>query len=174
MEAKIWVFTGDFAGECYLLVADRDFQQVEWIGDGGQLYRACNAFFEPEAVHWIMDSQLETSYHVVLDRKTRRVERKSAFPGPVWYIKRLSDGIYLAATAQEIGAGVKDNYAHLMASEDLETWQDVWRIEHDHFPKRYFKFGVIGFADGEQSRDGFYLFFEALKGLDGKTVLCRI
>jgi hypothetical protein len=180
VEEKIWVFTGDFAGECYILCADRDFQSVEWIGDGGQVYRACSAFFEADTVHWIMDSQLEPSHHVALDRRTRKIIKKtgadgaSAFPGPVWYIKRLADGYYLAATAQEIGPGVLDDYAHLVVSRDLENWAELHRFEHDGLPKRYFKFGVIGFAGGEQSSEKFYLFFEALKGVDGRIAECRI
>jgi len=174
VEEKVWVFTGDFAGECFLLRADKDFQQVEWIGDGGQVYRACNAFFEADEVHWIMDSQIEPSHHVVLDRRTRKVTKKTIFPGPVWYIKRLVDGYFLAATAQEIGPGVKDSFAHLMVSRDLENWVELHRFEHDGLPKRYFKFGVIGFADGAQSSEKFPLFFEALKGVDGRIVECRI
>lgn len=174
VECKIWVFTGDFTGECHILVADRDFEKLEWVGDGGQAYRACNAFFKPGAVHWIMDSQLEPSHHVVLDRKTRKIEKSVIFPGPVWYIKRLENGYYLAATAQEIGPGVLDGYAHLLASRDLEHWEDVHRFKHDGLPKRYFKFGVVGFADGAQSSEKFYLFFEALKGVDGRIAECRI
>jgi hypothetical protein len=61
-----------------------------------------------------------------------------------------------------------------MVSRDLETWTDLQCFEHDGFPKKLFKFGVIGFADGEQPSDGFYLFAEAIRGLDGKTVLCAI
>jgi len=173
-EEKIWVFTGDFERECHVLCADRTFQDVEWIGDGSQTYRACNAFFEPDAVHWIMDSQLQDSYHIRLDRKTRTIERKQMFPGPVWYIKRLLDGYYLAATVQEVGPGVKDQYAHLMVSRDLEHWEDVHCFSHDGLPKRLFKFGVIGFADGQQDSRSFYLFAEALRGLDGQTALCEI
>ena len=96
------------------------------------------------------------------------------FPGPVWYIKQLEDGYYLAATAQEIGPGVHDRYAHLMVSRDLENWEDVYQFKHDGLPKRVFKFGVIGFADGVQTSRGFYIFAEAIKGLDGKTALCEI
>ena len=173
-EQKIWVFTGDFDGECYLLAADLDFKNIEWIGDGGQTFRACRAFFKPDSVHWIMDSQLEDSYHVVLERATRQVEKRTRFPGPVWYSKYLDDGIYLAATAQEIGPGVHDNKAHLLASTDLAKWQEVGTFAHDGWPKRYFKFGVIGFADGPQTSKEFYLFFEALRGLDGQTALCRL
>lgn len=174
VEKKIWVLTGDFKNECRILCADRDFKNIEWIGDGQQTFRTCNLFFEKDSVHWIMDSQLQDSHHIKLDRKTRKIMHKQAFPGPVWYIKRLEDGFYLAATAQEIGPGVKDSYVHLMVSCDLETWEDVHHFEHDGLPKRWFKFGVIGFADGPQRSDGFYLFAEAVKGLDGRIALCEI
>ncbi len=173
-EQRIWVLTGDFENECHILCSGRDFRDIEYIGDGQQTYRACNLFFEKDAVHWIMDSQLQDSYHVKLDRKTRTIEKKQMFPGPVWYIKRLQDGYYLAATAQEIGPGVHDQYAHLMISEDLEKWEDIYQFTHDGLPKRYFKFGVIGFADGPQTTRCFYLFAEAIQGLDGKIALCEI
>ena len=174
VEKKIWVLTGDFKDECQVVCCDKDFTNLEWIGNGQQIYRACNAFFEEDAVHWIMDSQLENSYHIKLDRKTREIETKQLFPGPVWYIKRLSDGYFLATTANEIGAGVHDQYAHIMGSKDLETWEDLYQFEHDKLPKKYFKFGVIGFADGPQRSDAFYIFSEAIKGLDGKVALCKI
>ena len=174
VEKKVWVLTGDFKDECRILCADTKFKNVEWIGDGQQSYRTCNVFFEKDSVHWIMDSQLQDSYHIKLERKTRKIKRMQAFPGPVWYIKRLEDGYYLAATAQEIGPGVKDQYAHLMVSRDLETWEDVHQFAHDGLPKRWFKFGVIGFVDGAQRSDGFYLFAEAIRGLDGKTALCAL
>ena len=173
-EDKIWTFTGDFENECLFLCSDRDFTNVEVIGDGNQTFRTCNVFFEKDAVHWIMDSQLENSYHIKLDRKTRTIEKKQLFPGPVWYIKRLDDGWYVAATAQEIGPGVRDEFAHLLVSRDLETWEDIHQFPHDGFPKRYFKFGVVGFPDGAGQSDAFYLFAEAIKGLDGKIALCSI
>lgn len=174
IEQKIWVFTGDFAGECLALCTNRDFSDIEWIGDGQQAYRMCNAFFEPDFIHWIMDSHLEDSYHVRMDRKTRQIQKLTLFPGPVWYIKRLTDGYYLAATAQEIGPAVHDQYSHLWASKDLTIWKELARFKHDGFPKRFFKFGVIAFADGPQTSQGFYIFGEALRKLDGKSVLCRI
>ncbi len=173
-EEKIWVFTGDFANECHVLCAEKDFSDIEWIGSGEQIYRACNAFFESDAVHWIMDSPLQDSYHVKLDRQSRSVETRSRFPGPVWYSKRLADGYYLAATAQETGVGVHDRFAHLMVSTDLEHWETIHRFEHDGLPRKYFKCGVIAFADGQQTSDSFYLFFEAIKGFDGKAALCKI
>jgi hypothetical protein len=173
-EDKIWTLTGDFEGECYMLCSDKDFKNVEWIGDGSQQFRACNVFFEKNAVHWIMDSQLQDSYHVQFDRKTRKIKLGQQFPGPVWFIKRLMDGYFLAATAQEIGPGVRDEYVHFMVSKNLKDWIDVHLFEHDHLPKRYFKFGVIGFPDGLQTSDDFYFFAEALQGFDGKMASCKI
>jgi len=173
-EKKVWIFTGDFAGECYAINADPDFRDVEWIGNGQQVYRLCNAFFEENAIHWIMDSQLEDSYHIKMDRETRLIEKLTLFPGPVWYIKQLKDGFYLAATAQEIGPGVHDRLSHLMATRDLVHWEDIHQFRHDGLPKRLFKFGVVGFADGDQTSQGFYIFGEALRGLDGRSILCQI
>ncbi len=173
-EDRIWTLTGDFKDECNIICSDRNYTDIEWIGDGSQTYRACNLFFEQDTVHWIMDSQLENSYHIQLDRKSRTVTRKQLFPGPVWYIKRLGNGYYLAATAQEIGEGVQDQYAHLMVSRDLDQWEDIYQFQHDGLPKRYFKFGVIGFPDGLQDSGSFYLFGEAIRGLDGKMALCAI
>jgi len=170
---KIWVCTGDFEGENWLLVADRDFKDVRKIGDGQQKYRTCNLIFTEKEVHWLMDSQLETSYHIVLDRATERTRVEQKLMGPIWYIKELDSG-YLAATAQEIGEGVLDDKVHLYFSDDLKEWTTIHKFEHDGLPKRYFKFGVIGFADGKQTQKEFYMFFEAIKGFDGKSIKCSL
>jgi len=173
-EEKIWTVTGDFKNECHILCSDFNFNHIEWIGDGQQMYRTCRLFFQEDTIHWIMDSPLQDSYHVVLNRKTRKAQKKQLFQGPVWYTKKLEDHFYLAATAQEIGPGVKDHLSHLMVSKDLEKWEDIYQFEHDGYPKRYFKFGVIGFADGSQDSKNFYMFAEALKGFDGKIAVCEI
>jgi hypothetical protein len=171
---RIWMLTGDYEGECYFVSADPDFDELNWHGDGSQLWRACNVFFEQDALYWLMDSHLQTSYVVRYDRASGNVERLRPLPGPVWYIKRLSDGWYLAATACEEGDGVKDEFAHVFASRDGENWEEIGRFRHDGWPKGYFKFGVIGFADGEQSSDEFYLFGEALEGIEGSVAKCRL
>ncbi len=171
---KIWVCTGDFANENFLLMTDKDFINVKKIGDGQQRYRTCNLIFTKNKVHWLMDSQLEPSYHIIFDRKTEEIEVGQQLMGPIWYVKKLVDNSYLAASAQEIGAGVLDDKIHLYHSVDLKNWNTIETFEHDKFPKRYFKFGVIGFADGMQSIKEFYMFFEAVRGLDGKSLKCTL
>ena len=61
-----------------------------------------------------------------------------------------------------------------MVSKDLETWDDIYQFHHDRLPKRYFKFGVLGFADGYQTSNEFYMFAEAISGLDGKIAVCQL
>lgn len=173
-EDKVWILTGDFEAECYLVVCDREFKEIEWIGTGNQEYRACNLFFNEDRIDWIMDSPLENSYHIKLNRIDRTIEQKELFAGPVWYIKRLDDGYYLASTAQEIGVGVKDDFAHIYASKDLENWKSIYQFKHDGLPKRYFKFGTINFSDGKQGSKRFYFSSEALSGFDGISVECSL
>ncbi|MEL6821242.1 MAG: hypothetical protein AAFP70_05755 [Calditrichota bacterium] len=171
---KIWVCTGDFKDENWLLIADKDFQDIKKIGDGQQRYRTCNLIFTADSVHWLMDSQLETSYHITLDRKTEKITVGQKLMGPIWYIKELDNGIYLAASSQEKGEGVLDDNAHIYVSRDLKTWHSIHQFKHDGYPKGYFKFGVVGFADGKQSASNFYMFCEALKGVDGVSLNCQI
>ena len=173
-ERRIWIPTGDFAGQCFLFTADESFRDVERIGDGSQIFRAVAPLFEADAVHWIMDSPLEPSRHVRLDRATRKVETGRNFSAPVWYTKSLSDGWRLAATSIEPGPAVSATSAAIYATRDYEQWHEVASFAHDGLPMALFKFGVIAFADGPQTSQDFHLFGEALRGLDGKVARCRL
>jgi hypothetical protein len=169
-ENKIWVFTGDFDGQCHVLSADLNFSELEWLGDGTQEYRAVDAIFEENSIHWIMDSPLKEVRHITLDRLTRNIQLGYIFPGPVWYLKKFTDGVVLAITVQEIGPSHKDNKMHMYATRNYRKWTQIGSFEHDKFPKGYFKFGVGCFSEGDQSTDSFNVFFEAVRGLDGKLV----
>ena len=173
-EERIWICSGDFEGENFLIRTDEKFSEIGTFGDGSQSWRTCCPFFLPEHIVWGMDSQLETSYLCVFDRKTHQLCRTQVFPGPVWYGKRLEDGGYLLATANEIGPGVYDDSAHIFFSPDAFQWEEVFRVRHDRWPKRYFKFGVLAFADGPQTRDNFAMFAEALSGMDGRAYQCSL
>lgn len=173
-EQKLWVFTGDFNGQCKILCADQDFKSIEWIGDGSQFYRVVDAIFEKDEVHWVMDSPISPVHHIALDRKTRKISVRQQFDGPVWYMKKLSDGYILVCTTQEVGPSHRDKKVHLMATRDYKKWVDVTQFQHDGWPKGFFKFGVGAFADGSQDSKKFYMHFEAIKGLDGKSAVCGL
>lgn len=166
---SLWIPTGDFAGECFVFeVPGGNFSAIRAHGDGRQIWRPVGLFFEPERLVWAMDSQLETSYLEIFDRTTGQLTQGRDFPGPVWYSKRFTDGSAVLQTTVESGDGVKSNLSHVFYSHDLIKWTEAGAFPKDWLPLRYFKNGVIAFADGPQTPDDFVLFGEALTGLDGQ------
>ena len=121
-----------------------------------------------------MDSELETSNLIIMDRLSGLITKKQEFPAPVWYIKSLTDGKSLLQTTVEKGASVKTNKVHLFLSEDLKNWTELAKLEHDGLPLGLFKNSVLAFASGYQSSQKFYFSAEAIKGMDGKSFECVI
>ncbi len=168
---SLWIPTGDFQGECYLYeVPEADFSCIRRYGDGKQEWRPVRLLFDENRIVWGMDSQLQTSHLQVFNRGSCALTQGRDFPGPIWYSKQFNDGSAILQTTVEIGPGSRSDDSYLYASENLTEWSEVGRFHKDIFPKRYFKFGVIAFADGEQSGDDFVIFGEALQGLDGRIL----
>ena len=171
---KIWVFTGDSDGECKVLVADENFSNVKILGDGSQKWRAVSAFFEKNEVYWLMDSPLETSCLIKYDRKENKIYSLQEFPSPIYYSLSFKDGGYLIATTHEPGPSVIGNTANIFYSDDLVEWKEVAKFEHDGWSLNYLKYGIIGFSAGPQTKNNFFIFCEALKGMDGKSFNCSL
>ncbi len=168
---SLWMPTGDFANECFLFEAvGGDFSRLIRHGSGQQDWRPVSLFFEHDCIVWAMDSQLQASHLQIYDRRTEELSEGRAFPGPVWYSKQLTDGTAILQTTVEVGPGSTSDHAHLFASRDLRDWWEVGRYRKDPWPMRYFKFGVVAFADGAQPPDDFVIFGEALNGLDGRIL----
>lgn len=169
----IWVTTGDFDNECYVVRFDGpDLTNPRYYGDGSQVWRTVGLFFTPDNLYWIMDSNLERSHLVRMSRDTGEIDILDPFPGPVWYAKTLSDGHYLAQTTCEKGAGVLTNRVHIFLSKDLENWVEICSFERDRWPLGLFKNAVIAFASGDQTSRRFYMSMEAIKGMDGLSYEC--
>ena len=172
---SLFIPTGDFSDECFIAnVPSNDFSLLKIIGDGGQKFRCVSMFFKEDKIIWGMDSQLETSYLQILDRDTNKLSQGIAFPGPVWYSKQFIDGSGILQTSVEIGKGVKDNYAYLFFSPDLENWECIAKYKKDIYPMKYFKFGVLAFSEGPQIFSNFPIHAEGLRHIDGKSLLLSI
>ena len=171
---RLWIPTGDAAGECCLVSADYDFTDVVRYGDGSQAWRAVTLFFAPDRIVWGMDSERETSHLQIFDRRTAALTRGRAFPGPVWYGKRLAGGPALVQTTVEIGAGVQRPQACVFASSDLLEWREIACFDKDAWPLRWCRFGVVAFAGGHQTAEDFVVFGDALRGLDGRAYRARL
>ena len=129
---KIWTLTGDLNSENKIMISDLNYRNRAIIGDGSQKFRAVNLFFEKHNVHWIMDSPIEKCYQFTYNRKTEEITKGEFFSGPVWYIKRLNDGYYLACSSVETDKGVLTNRATIYASKNLKAWHSIKTF------KRYF------------------------------------
>ena len=155
-------------------VSDQDFLQLKWHGDGSQKWRPVSLFFMPEKVIWVMDSPIQKAYLQIFDRKDGSITEGQYFPGPVWYSKQFESGDAVLQTSVEIGDEVKSKDSIIFYSNNLVDWEEVYRFKKDFLPMPFFKFGVIAFADGKQSKDDFVLFGEALSFLDGVAIKASI
>lgn len=172
---SLFIATGDFEKECFIAkVPNGDFSSLEIIGDGSQNYRCVSIFFKEDKIIWGMDSPLEKSYLQILDRKTNKLTRGISFPGPVWYSKNFQDGSGIIQTSVEIGPSVQDNYSYIYFSRDLLEWKKLAKFKKDFYPMNLFKFGVLGFSEGNQLPTKFPIHCEALKNVDGKSLILSI
>jgi Acetyltransferase (GNAT) domain len=170
---RIWIFTGDYDGQCKIVSMTADFNDPRYYGDGSQVFRATGAFIDAKYVHWIMDSPLEEVRHVRMNKATGEIVLGQTFPGPVYYYTRTRDGLYLVCTAQEPGPSVSDRKVHLYASRNLKKWVPIGAFEHDGFPRRLFRFGVGVFPAGNYDSDDVMMSFDSIKSFDGKVIrLC--
>ena len=173
--SSVWLTTGDKDGECHL-IEFRNGETGKFIfhGNGTQLCRPVGLYFSKTFLSWGMDSEISKCQIVTLDRVTGELGRHSFLPGPCWYIKKFLDNSCVFQTSVEVGIGSTSNHSHIFFSQDGVTLYDVAKFKKDFWPKKLFKFGVIGFASGDQTKSDFVIFGEALKGIDGSIYRCRI
>jgi len=164
----LWVPTGDFGKECFLVRTRDRFNSLEWFGDGSQTWRAVHLFFTPEHVCWITDSNIEPNFACRMHRSTGQLQRGSSIANPGWYGLTTEDGLHFACTTVEKGPGVTSEFAEIMVSEDAFEWRVVDRFKKDWYkPLRLFKFGVISCPSGRITSDNVCLSGEGLVGFDG-------
>ena len=70
----------------------------------------------------------------------------------------LEDGYTLLQSTVEKGFGLTSDHAHLFLSQDNHDWFDIAQFKKDCLPEKYFKYGVIAFADGPQKSEDFVIF----------------
>jgi hypothetical protein len=171
---SLWIATGDNNGECYLINSDKNFKEVKYMGDGTQLWRACNMFFQKDQIIWLMDTPDEIPYVIHLSRVNKFIRKGAALPGPIIYSKQFDKNTYLAVTSAEPGKINPDKEVFLLLSYDLKEWVCINKFEKDLYSMKYFQFGNISLANGPQTLKNFYLSFQSVKKLDGKVGLCEL
>ena len=163
----IWCCTGDNDGENKIVLFDNNFNLLEILGDGSQLYRTCDLFFSEEKVIWLMDSPNEKSFVISFDRRLKTISKGQELVGPVWYSAQLCENLFIAATSVEPGYSMDHKSVQILLSNDLINWKSIISFKKDIFPIDYFKYGVVAFPKGTQDLKSVYIFGEALINLDG-------
>jgi hypothetical protein len=172
---RLWVTMGDFENECFLAHTDDAFGTVHVRGDGGQLWRAVGLVFAPDRLHWLTDTHIEQNRVVSMSRATGELALHGERSASSWYAATTMEGLHLATTTVEPGPGIHTDRAHLLASRDAVTWHEVASFEKDVWPMRGgFGFGSLSLPAGELSAGGFWLSGEGVRGLDGRSVYCRL
>ena len=70
----------------------------------------------------IFQTPLSGSYNWDYTLQDDRIKKLYDLEGPVWYIKKLSNGIKIAGVSVEPGSSVKTKSAQLLCSTDYINW----------------------------------------------------
>ncbi len=173
--ASIWMTTGDSQGECHLYHTNNRFRSLERVGDGSQVWRAVRLFFTSSHIAWLMDSQDEQNYACRISREGGQFEIGQPIEATAWYGTQTTDGLYVAFTTVEAGAGIHRMESAVLVSADAFHWQEVHSFRKDAWrPMRVFKNGVLICPSGPMSSQEIYLSGEGLRRLDGRSLRARI
>jgi hypothetical protein len=173
--AALWITTGDAQGECHLYHTVDRFRTLERIGDGGQTWRAVRLFFTPDHIAWLMDSEDEQNFACRVSRRDGDLEIGQPIGATAWYGAQTTDGLYVAFTTVEAGAGIQRRESAVLASVDALHWQEVHTFRKDAWrPLRIFKNGIVICPSGPMTSRALYLSGEGLRGLDGQSIRARI
>lgn len=138
----IWVLTGDLRGECALLFTQDEFKTVTEVVRGGQLYRACYLFCQPEGVYYGTDTEKEQNWFIFLEPESGRVTRLQSLPGSCIYASKMGGNFFLS-TSVEPSKVNHYNHAGLWWSSDLQSWVNLAEFKKDWLPGGYFGFGSV-------------------------------
>jgi hypothetical protein len=164
---------GDFPGECFLAYTDDSFETLHALGDGSQLWRMVGIVFRENHLCWLTDSHIEQNHVVSMDRAASEPVIHGDRDASSWFVAETSEGLYLATTCVEPGAGIHTRDVSLLASEDGTDWEPVAAYAKDWLPMKL-GFGSLSLPSGHFSKSCFWISGEAIEGLDGRSQRCEI
>lgn len=168
-----WVLAGDHDAEPGIGQLSSDLARFEWFVKGEQRYRACEIFDFGDRLLYATDTEMEQNGLVSLDKSSGRIEWLRDFEGSCIYACRFGD-LYAITTAVEPSPVNLDAWVSLWLSRDGVTWKRAYRAEKDRWNAHYFQFGSLILPSGTSDQDLIFFSGQAVKGIDGKTLVARI
>jgi len=167
---QYWVLTGDFGGEAGIGLLSADQADFEWVARGTQEYRAVCVFSFSDSLVYGTDTEKEANAVMRLDKATGRVQRIVELEGSCIYACRFG-GLYALSTTVEPSTVNLSKDAALWFSRDGERWAKVFTAPKDRWHPKYFQYGSLVLPHGASNREVITFSGQALRGLDGQTMV---
>jgi hypothetical protein len=172
-QGHYWVLAGDHDSEPGIGRLSADLARFEWFVKGEQRFRAVEIFDLGDRLLYGTDTEMEQNGLVTLDKASGRLERHRAFDGSCIYACRFG-GLLALSTSVEPSKVNHTRFGSLWLSRDGMRWKRAWRAEKDAWSAHYFQFGSIVLPSGATDREIVYLSGQALRGIDGRTLVARL
>jgi hypothetical protein len=144
---SLWILTGDEGTECKVLRADRDLRLVEVVLTGNQQARAVAAIPTRDAIYLSTDTPTEKNHVLRLDR-AGRIDVVAELASSSIFGCRTANALFFSTMAEPSRMNTTHE-VHLAGSADGNNWRVLVRWQKDAFPMRYFQYGNVILADGE-------------------------
>ena len=187
----VWILTGDFGDAAAIWMATDNFQNVQPVAIGKQIYRSCVAFSTPTGLLYATDSQFEVNTIRLLQKSENKWTSISLgeVNGPVIYGSKVKDSYVFSTSVEgmstnkhgifkyldkEIGKGVKEDYAHIVIGNIKSGFNTIYKNQKDFLPFILFQFGVIGFPSGFNNSNFLIFHNTALENYDLSTCVIEL
>ena len=111
---KVWICTGDRDNESMIGWSSDSFRNIDFIGQGSQVWRSCHLVFTEESIYWGTDTDSEDLSGIYRwDRHNRKLSRLLAVDGAIFYGTRLANGTIVMSSDREGFPNEKDDRTKL-------------------------------------------------------------
>jgi hypothetical protein len=144
---KLWICTGDLDPESIIAWTDNNFDTIQAIGSGSQMWRTCQLVFTEESVYWGTDtSEGETTGIYKWNKGSGEIEKLLEPDGAVFFGTRLKGGTILMSTDRQGYKNEKDDRTRLyiIDKKDRTATIDCGTWNHNK-PGFWFKFAQLRF-----------------------------
>ena len=144
---RLWVCTGDLNRESMVAWTDNDFESINPIGSGSQVWRVCQLVFTENSIYWGTDTGSDEVAGIYRwDKNTGENQRLIEVDGAVFYGTRLAKGTIVMSSDREGMENEKDDRTRLYIFKDDDhiTTIECGTWDH-HKPGFWFKFAKLRF-----------------------------
>jgi len=165
------VCTGDLEKECRIIAFDIDFINHDLWGAGSEDWRTISPQFSTTAVYFGTDAQFSPNRLMRYDRATGILSELTQVNGPVFYSAALPGGWLFATTAELCPSQTSPEAILYYLDAKSEAVTILARFKKDHWPKRYFQFGILNLPLSDTPQGRMPISGVALKRLDAKFMV---